>query len=187
MSAERLESSLRNLGRALDRLEEALALPHHDDLRIDGTIQRFEFTLELLWKTLKRGLEERGVIVEPTPADVIGAAWRSDWLDDDEDAWIGMVKDRNRTSHLYSEAMALEVYERIRVYAPMIRRAHDDLCRRFGIPGRKPGASEAREKGPRYRKTRKPAGKSTTSPRGRSKGTTTTTTTTTRARARGKR
>jgi mRNA interferase MazF len=59
------------------------------------------------------------------------------------------------------------------------------------------GASEVREKGPRYRKTRKPAGaKRTTTttttttrgratlPRGRSRGTTATTTTTTRGRKR---
>ena len=39
--------SIANLGRALDRLEEALAEPMTNTLAVDGTIQRFEFGLEL--------------------------------------------------------------------------------------------------------------------------------------------
>ena len=45
MSSERLEFSAEKLGRALDRLDEALSAPH-TDLLVDATIQRFEFTVE---------------------------------------------------------------------------------------------------------------------------------------------
>ncbi len=57
MSEARLRQSVENLGRALERLDEALAVPLDNPLAIDGTIQRFEFALELFWKTLKRLLE----------------------------------------------------------------------------------------------------------------------------------
>jgi nucleotidyltransferase substrate binding protein (TIGR01987 family) len=154
MSSERLEFSVEKLGRALDRLDEVLALPGEGPM-IDATIQRFEFTVELFWRTLKRGIEERGRSVPATPADAVSAAWQADWLEEDEDFWIGMLKDRNRTSHLYEESAALEVYGRIRDYAPAIRRAYKDLCRRFRLApaGPKPGPSEAREPRVRYRKT----------------------------------
>jgi len=46
MSAE-LARNLGQLGRALERLREALSEPATNPLAIDGTIQRFEFTIEL--------------------------------------------------------------------------------------------------------------------------------------------
>jgi len=147
MSSERLELSAEKLARALDRLDEVLALPGEGPM-IDATIQRFEFSFELFWKTLKRGLEEAGRSVSATPTDVLSAAWQADWLDEDEDTWIGMLKDRNRTSHIYDEAGALEIYTRVPSYAPLMRRAFQSLCKRFRLAAcRAPsGPSTVREK-----------------------------------------
>jgi len=150
MSTERLEFSVEKLGRALDRLDEALAAPG-EGIVIDATIQRFEYTFELFWKTLKRALEEAGRKPSGTPRDVLSFGWQDDWLDGDERLWIGMLADRNRTSHVYDEAEALEIYGRIRDYAPHLRRAYDDLCRRFRLAPA--GPAEAREPRVRYRKT----------------------------------
>ena len=41
------------LSQALDRFDEALAVPLSNPLAIDGTIQRFEFSFELSWKAIK--------------------------------------------------------------------------------------------------------------------------------------
>lgn len=156
MSTERLSFSAEKLGRALDRLDEVLALPG-DGLAVDAAIQRFEFTFELLWKTLKRALEEAGRRPSGSPRDVLSFGWRDDWLDGDEQLWIHMLADRNRTSHLYDEALARQVYARIRDYAPPMRRAYDDLCRRFGLPRAAPkGPSTARETTAPYRKRELP-------------------------------
>ena len=43
---------IENFQRALNRLDEAVQRAK-DDLDKDGVIQRFEFTIELLWKVLK--------------------------------------------------------------------------------------------------------------------------------------
>ena len=67
MSDRKLRQSVDNLGRALARLDEALAEPLANRLAIDGTIQRFEFALELTWKTLKRLLEREGVTATRPP------------------------------------------------------------------------------------------------------------------------
>ncbi|MBN1773616.1 MAG: nucleotidyltransferase substrate binding protein [Deltaproteobacteria bacterium] len=154
MSTERLEFSLEKLARALDRLDEVLALPGEGPM-IDATIQRFEFSVELLWKTLKRALEDSGRTAPATPREVFGAAWQTGWLEDDEPLWRRMVADRNRTTHVYDDATAREIYLRIRDYAPAMRRAFDALCLRFGPP-RSPGPSEARETTAAYRKSTRP-------------------------------
>jgi hypothetical protein len=54
MSASQMKATLESLGKALDRLEEALEQPLENALAVDATIQRFEFTIELFWKALKR-------------------------------------------------------------------------------------------------------------------------------------
>ncbi|MBI5485951.1 MAG: nucleotidyltransferase substrate binding protein [Deltaproteobacteria bacterium] len=146
MSTARLELSLDKLGLALDRLDEVLALPGEGPM-IDATIQRFEFTFELFWKTLKRALEESGEEPRGSPRDVLSFAWHDKWLEGDENLWLGMLGDRNVTSHVYSEADALEIYRRIRTYAAPLRRAYADLRRRFRLaasPGPS-GSSRVRE------------------------------------------
>jgi len=133
MSTTRLDLSLQRLARALDRLDEVLALPGEGPI-LDATIQRFEFTVELLWKTLKRALEESGRTAPATPREVFAAAWQTGWLEDDELLWRRIVADRNRTAHVYDDATAREIYLRIRDYAPAMRRAFDGLRLRFGAP-----------------------------------------------------
>jgi predicted nucleotidyltransferase len=60
---KKVQQSLDNLGRALNRLEKGVKQSPEDQLMIDGVIQRFEFTIELFWKTLKRMLETEGMQV----------------------------------------------------------------------------------------------------------------------------
>jgi hypothetical protein len=50
----KLRRSFENLERALSRLEEALGVDRKNSLMMDGTIYRFEFTVETYWKMLKR-------------------------------------------------------------------------------------------------------------------------------------
>lgn len=129
MPADQPRTTLAALGRALDRLDEALAEPESaSKLVIDGTIQRFEFAIELCWKAMKRQLGAEG-IATATPKETLRRAFQAGWLDD-ETLWLDMLLDRNRTTHLYDEAMARLIYQRIRDYAPAMRRAGELLNRR---------------------------------------------------------
>lgn len=120
MNARKVEVSLRNLRRALDRLGEALEVPERNTLAVDGTIQRFEFALELFWKTLKRLLAEEGVETS-TPKETLRKAFQAGWLTD-EAAWLQMLSDRNTTSHIYDEETAKRIYGNIRRnYPEMVR------------------------------------------------------------------
>ena len=57
---------IENYKRAFAQLEDAvksyLAAPQ-DTLYRDGLIQRFEFTVELAWKSLREYLEDQGVVL----------------------------------------------------------------------------------------------------------------------------
>ena len=70
-------------------------------LEKEGAIQRFEFALELAWKTLKDYMEEQGIIIKPvTPRNVIKSAFAAKLLDDAQ-VWLDMIQHRNLLSHRY--------------------------------------------------------------------------------------
>lgn len=121
----RLTDRLGDLGRALDRLDQALTVPLDNPLAVDGTIQRFEFTFELAWKAMKDALAAEGVEAK-TPKSALRGAFAVGWLDDEE-AWLQMLDDRNLSSHVYREEVAAEIYDRICTNAPQLREAFDAL------------------------------------------------------------
>ncbi len=129
MPGSKAAQSLSNLGSALKRLQEALQESADSSLVIDGTIQRFEFVIELFWKTLKRLLEYEGIEAR-TPREALQRAYQAGWLDD-ETAWLQMLRDRNETSHLYDEAAARRIYGDIRRYFPELERTFSFLAERF--------------------------------------------------------
>jgi nucleotidyltransferase substrate binding protein (TIGR01987 family) len=56
------------------------------------------------------------------PLDALRLAYAAGWIDNEE-LWIGMMRDRNLTSHAYKKELALEIYGRIRAYYPEMRQA----------------------------------------------------------------
>lgn len=128
----KLQHSLQSLENALLRLEEALQEPASNALAVDGTIQRFEFVIELFWKMLKRALRVEGIETK-TPRESLIQAYQVGWLAD-ENMWLRMLKDRNETSHLYSEETARVVYNRIHDdYALELRRVYELLKARHSV------------------------------------------------------
>ena len=109
-----LENKLKNLINANLRLREAVIKFAHnsDDLFRDGLIQRFEFTYELAWKTLKDYLESIGIVDRNSPKAVMKEAFAQKLIGE-EDTWLLMLKDRNYTAHVYNEELALEIAKHI--------------------------------------------------------------------------
>ena len=138
MSDSEDSRSLLAFGRTLDRLREALAQPEANPLAIDGTIQRFEFAIELCWKALRRLLMREGVTTT-TPREALQEAFRAGWLAD-EALWLQMLRDRDQTSHTYNEAAARRIYGNIRAAFPEMERTYSLLRTRF--PGQGPGVGE---------------------------------------------
>jgi nucleotidyltransferase substrate binding protein (TIGR01987 family) len=109
----RWRQRFQNLDRAIQLLRQPLAegVERLSLLEKEGLIQRFEFTLELAWKTLKDYLEYSGVVVEPaTPRNVVKEAFAARILPDGQ-VWIDMLDHRNLLSHTYDEKTSCEAVE----------------------------------------------------------------------------
>lgn len=127
----KIQKSFHNLQNALKRLEEALQENQDNSLIVDGTIQRFEFTIELYWKLLKRVLLTEGIETK-TPRETLKAAYQVGWLQKEED-WLQMLKDRNETSHVYDEEMARRIVQHINAYFPEMKRTFQFLMVRYHV------------------------------------------------------
>ena len=85
-------------------------------------IQRFEFTVELAWKSLREYLEDQGVVLSViSPRAVLKEAYAAGVIDD-ADAWNAIISARNLTSHVYDEATAAEIARQIcEDFLPILR------------------------------------------------------------------
>ena len=95
-----------NFSRAFTLLRDALesGVEALSQLEREGVIQRFEYTFELAWSTLKDRLEHDGIeLPTVTPRAVIRQAFQSGLIEDGE-TWLDMLTDRNLMSHTYSDA-----------------------------------------------------------------------------------
>ncbi len=118
--------------RALETLEDVLALPKDDVVR-DATIKRFEYTYELAWKMMKRHLTWAGISEEDIryPKGIFREAARVGLIDDAE-PWFDYQQARNETSHTYDEAKAEEVYLIARSFAADARKLLNELKKHHG-------------------------------------------------------
>jgi nucleotidyltransferase substrate binding protein (TIGR01987 family) len=80
----------------------------------DAAIQRFEYNFELAWKTVKKFAEKQG-IESNSPREAFKAAFRLKLILE-ENVWLDMLDDRNRTSHTYNENTADEIFGNLKKY-----------------------------------------------------------------------
>ena len=99
------------LKKSIGRLNEVLALPKTDIIR-DSAIQRFEFCLDLAWKSLQTYLKEQKGIVVNSPKDTFREASQNQLISF-SDNWIKLVDLRNETVHTYDEETAEKVYQEL--------------------------------------------------------------------------
>ena len=111
---KRWKERLEDLEKAVNRLEEAIEESKKANFSTlkDGVIQRFEFTLELSWKTLKHFLNSEGIERAITPKSTVKEAFKLGILKN-IDVWLEMLDDRNLSSYIYNQTIAEEIYERI--------------------------------------------------------------------------
>lgn len=112
----RWKQRFKNFDRAFVLLRSALdskSLDQFSDLEQEGLIQRFEYTYELAWKTMKDYLEESGVVISPvTPRTVIKEAFAARIIENGQ-VWIDMMLHRNLLSHTYDFSKFREVLEAV--------------------------------------------------------------------------
>jgi len=115
----KFEAIVKQLARAVTRLEEVLREPASDIVK-DSAIQRFEFSLDLAWKTIKSYLAEQKGVVVNSPKEAFREAYRQG-LAEYEDKWLVMVDLRNETVHTYSQKLADEIYSQLPSFLPLFK------------------------------------------------------------------
>lgn len=117
---------IENYHHALAQLAEAVQIytaDPGDALYRDGLIQRFEFTVELAWKSLKEYLEDQGAVLGiASPRGVLKEAYAAGVIADAE-TWNRIIEARNITSHVYDEKTAQTVaYQIAREFLPVLQK-----------------------------------------------------------------
>ncbi len=100
---------------ALITFDKILAEPKDDNnMYLDASAHRFIYCYELTWKSLRRLLKMRGVIVN-SPVSTFRNAFAEGWISDKK-LYEQMIDDRNTVTHEYFYEKALDVYSRLPAY-----------------------------------------------------------------------
>jgi nucleotidyltransferase substrate binding protein (TIGR01987 family) len=108
--------STKEFAKATRKLKEALAQEKNEFIR-DSVIQRFEFCIELAWKTSRKVM---GTNIS-APKQVIREMAQNNIIDD-VDIWLRAIDERNLSSHTYNEDLAEKVYAFIVSFYPHIEK-----------------------------------------------------------------
>jgi nucleotidyltransferase substrate binding protein (TIGR01987 family) len=124
-----LNYSFEKLKEALKKLDDGIK-QEKDQLDRDGVIQRFEFTFELLWKTLKLFLADQGILTK-SPKETFKETFRYGMFKD-ENLLLDMLEDRNQTSHIYSEDISKKIFDKVKKkYSNAIRKLAKEISERM--------------------------------------------------------
>ncbi|MFZ1715905.1 MAG: HI0074 family nucleotidyltransferase substrate-binding subunit [Saprospiraceae bacterium] len=120
----RWKQRFENFEKAFFRLKEAIELKEPSELKRNGIVQRFEFTIEVAWKTLKDFLEEKEFNFKPSPKETIRLAQQSGYINYAQEL-MDRLELRNELSHDYSgqKFLQLEYQLRTSIY-PVIEKLY---------------------------------------------------------------
>lgn len=121
------------LEKALASLKIMLDEPvHAKRAEIDSSIQRFEYTFELCWKTMQVIFATKGQQLY-YPKDILKHAYKTHIIQNDQ-LWLSMLSDRNESSHIYNIEVADRIYVSIKTdYFPELEKTVMYLKNTFSI------------------------------------------------------
>lgn len=110
----KISEKFENFYKALQKLNEIQEKPTFSDLEKTGIIQRFNFTIELAWKTLEEMLEFEGNLEQIRGSkDVLRIALKRGLIHDG-DLWMEMMEEHNMMAYIYDESKLASVFNRIK-------------------------------------------------------------------------
>lgn len=130
----RWQQRFRNFEKAFILLQQIFnekPLDQFSDLEKEGIVQRFKYTFELAWKTLKDYLEYTGITLEQlTPYYVIKQVFSAKIIKDGQ-IWMDMLAHRNLMSHTYHRETFYQELDELplpNLTLRYIRLSHTFLC-----------------------------------------------------------
>lgn len=101
--------------KAVNSLDPVLSRPLDDVIR-DASILRFEFCIELAWKTARKTMGTQTT----APKQVVREMAQNGYIEDVQ-IWFDALEKRNLTSHTYNEDVAKEVFDFVKIFAHQLR------------------------------------------------------------------
>jgi len=133
-SNNQLKTRLADFISALQTFEQAmqLDLTRYKDIELDtlksGQIQKFEYGVELCWKTIKIFLDVTHGINTVSPKSAIKEFFRIELISESEYELLNqMLDDRNRLSHIYNEMYFDEIYVNLNDYLTLMKKVADKI------------------------------------------------------------
>jgi len=116
---DRLKERLGDARRAVLTLHDILREPPSVIVR-DAAIKRFEYTFEAVWKAAQLYLTNEGLDVASPRGAVRTSVQAGLFAPEQAEEALAMVDDRNLTVHLYKEAVARQIFQRIPRHAGLL-------------------------------------------------------------------
>lgn len=127
MTREIAQAKLIQLKKALESFNIGI-LANPSEIERDGAIQRFEYSFELSWKTLKTVLEYLGVEDCKSPRRALQAGLIQGFVEvKDQEMWLAMLDDRNKTTHIYHKDIAISIFQSLPEYLDLMKTLQSNL------------------------------------------------------------
>lgn len=134
MGESKFELLYKDLGKAIQSSNAALSQTLIDfnpvtiDLILNGRVQKFEYNIELLWKTIKAYFAEGRSIDIIYPKEVFKRYFEEESIS--EEIYLVLLdalKSRNALSHIYKEEIFIEIQPKLKDYAAAIEATYKTL------------------------------------------------------------
>ncbi len=134
MADNKLSFLIQSLGDAVNSFEVALNadLNKYNELETDwiknGQIQKFEYNIELLWKTIKEFFKVKFESDVNFPVENIRELFRQELIDEETyNTLYDAIKSRNLLSHIYKIETFESIYPQLPSYLSAIKKAYEAL------------------------------------------------------------
>lgn len=126
---ERFQLKLKTLSKAISGFEASLKIDISNfdndvaDVIKNGRIQKFEYSSELVWKTIKEFLSFVHSIDVKSPKQSVKEFFLLDIISNDEyETLLNMLDDRNKLSHIYKEEFFDEIHNKLDGYLSVMKK-----------------------------------------------------------------
>lgn len=98
----------------------------------NGMIQKFEYSIEICWKLIKKFLKQEDGIDAKTPKQSIKEFYLAGYIDEDNYLkLVDMIDDRNKLSHMYDEEEFRKILKKFPKYLKVFEKVEEVISSRL--------------------------------------------------------
>lgn len=98
----------------------------------NGMIQKFEYSIEICWKLIKKFLKQEDGIDAKTPKQSIKEFYLAGYIEEDNYLkLVDMIDDRNKLSHMYDEEEFKKILKKFSKYLNVFEKVEEVISSRL--------------------------------------------------------